>query len=341
MQCIAGKAPNLPERAAMGHLKASQPLELVCIDYLGVEESTGRYANILVITDVFTKYAWAIPTKNQSAITTAKAMFDHFLAHYGFPLRIHSDQGRNFEGKIIKQLCKLTGTNKSRTTPYHPMGNGVTERFNRSLLGMLRTLSDENKANWKSSITGLVHAYNSTVHDSTGYSPFFLMFGRKPRLPIDVLFHLNSAQQETDYVTYIANLKDRLVHTYDICSRRLEKSAKANKKRYDRKSRGAVPTIGDWVLLKNVGLKGKHKLANKWKKEVYLVVGKPDESIPVYQIQRESNKGDIKTVHRNLLLPLSLPLDVQVKYPNNSNHQQGIDTPVSKHESSGDEYDIQ
>ena len=273
MQCLQGNRPHIPERAAMGSLNASQPMELVCIDYLGLEES--KYANILVITDVFTKYAWAIPNRNQSAATTARVLFDNFLVHYGFPLRLHSDQGRNFEGNIISQLCKLTGIRKSRTTQYHPMGNAVTERFNRTLLNMLRILSDDKKTDWKSHISSLVHSYNATVHDSTGLCPFYLMFGRNPRLPIDIVFKLGSTTANSDYVTYISKMKTRLKYAYELASSSIKKSAKANKKRYDRRVRGAVPVV------ENIGLKGKHKIANKWKPEVYLVVGQKDPSIPV------------------------------------------------------------
>jgi len=196
--CLQGKSPHLPDRAPLAHLEANQPMELVCIDFLSLEESKGKNANILVITDFFTKYSWAIPTRNHLAVTTAKVLYDHFLVHYGFPQQLHSDQGRNFEGNVIRHLCKLTGMHKTRTTPYHPMGNPV-ERFNRTLLGMLRTLSEEQKSDWKSSITSLVHAYNCTIHSTTGYSPFYLMFGRSPRLPIDVLFGLGSVE-EGDYV---------------------------------------------------------------------------------------------------------------------------------------------
>jgi transposase InsO family protein len=191
----------------MKHLTASQPMELVSVDFLGLEEYKGKFQNVLVITDVFTKYAWAIPTRNQTAVTTARVLFDQFLVHYGFPRKLHSDQGRQFEGRLIHELCKLTGTSKSRTTPYHPMGNAVTERFNRTLISMLRTVSTERKADWKSCIPSLVHAYNSTVHDSTGHSPFFLMFGCKPRLPIDVLFQLGSSDAAANYTDFVKKLK--------------------------------------------------------------------------------------------------------------------------------------
>ena len=98
------------------------------------------------VTDHFSRYAQAFPTKNQMARTTARVLFDNFIVHYGFPARIHSDQGQNFESNLIKELCSIAGTEKSRTTPYHAMGNGQCERFNQTLLKMLGTLEDYQKS---------------------------------------------------------------------------------------------------------------------------------------------------------------------------------------------------
>ena len=149
-------------RAPLVNVDTSYPLELVCMDYLTLEPSKGGICNILVITDHFTKFAMAIPTKIQTAKTTADAFYNNFILHYGIPTRIHSDQGANFESNILKELCHLTNMEKSRTPIYHPQGNAEPERFNRTLLGMLGTLENEQKTDWKKYINSLVYAYNCT-----------------------------------------------------------------------------------------------------------------------------------------------------------------------------------
>ena len=131
--------------AELVNIVSTQPMELVCIDFLTLERSKGGFEKILVVTDHFTRYAQAFPTRNELAKTTAKVLFENFIVHYGFPARLHSDQGRNFESSVIKELCSLAGVEKSRTTPYHPMGNGMVERFNQTLLNMLGTLDNHKK----------------------------------------------------------------------------------------------------------------------------------------------------------------------------------------------------
>ena len=151
-------------RAEVINIETSNPLELVCLDYLTLEQSKGGIGNILVITDHFTKYAMAIPTRNQTAKTTADAFYNNFILHYGIPTKVHSDQGANFESDIIKELCNIMGMTKTRTSEYHAMGNGCTESYNRTLLNMLGTLEQSKKADWKKYLPSLVYAYNCTRH---------------------------------------------------------------------------------------------------------------------------------------------------------------------------------
>nr|XP_034334826.1 uncharacterized protein LOC117691986 [Crassostrea gigas] len=162
---------SINQRAPLIGIKTYYPLELVWMDFLTLAKSKGDFQHILVVTDHFTRLAHAIPTRNMTAKTTAEAFYNNFITYYGIPSRIHSDLRANFESKIIKELCDITGMVKSRITPYHAIGNGMTERFNRTLLDMLGTLEPHQKINWKSYVAPLVHAYNCTCHESTKESP--------------------------------------------------------------------------------------------------------------------------------------------------------------------------
>ena len=117
------------------------------------------------------------------------------------------------------------GVEKSRTTSYHAMGNGMVERFNHTLLNMLGMLEDHKKEDWKSYIAPLVHSYNATRHDSTGYSPYFLMFGRHPRLAVDAYLGLNNPESSSisSKGHYAAKLKKRPEFAYQVASKEAEK----------------------------------------------------------------------------------------------------------------------
>lgn len=301
-RCILRRRPQPEQSAGLVNIVTTEPMELVCIDYLKLDRCKGGFEHVLVITDHFSRFAQAIPTTNQTARTTAKALFDKFVVHYGFPARIHSDQGRNFESDLIKELCKLAQVSKSRTTPYHPMGNGMCERFNRTLMHMLGTLADEEKVNWKDFVAPLVHAYNATKHSSTGVSPFYVMFGRHPRLAIDVrLGHdLNGFQSKSSYVR---DLTKRLELAYKLAADNAKESSRHQKTVYDkRRPTARLLLIGDEVLVKNVTPKS--KLENFWEGDIHVVVGKPNDEIPVYCVVKKDGTGRKRNLHRNLLMPL-------------------------------------
>ena len=301
-RCLRRKVPP-NQRAPLMPIQTSYPLELVCMDFLTLEPSKGGYHHILIITDHFTRFAQAIPTKNQTARTTAEALYHNFLTKYGFPTRIHSDQGANFDGKIIKELCNITGMRKSRTTPYHPMGNGMCERFNRTLMDMLGTLQPSQKSNWKAHVSPLVHAYNSTRHESTGQSPYLLMFGREPRLPVDIAFGIGD-QEKKSLPKYVEELRKRMKDAYELAFQAAEKARKKQGKYYDLKVRGVNVQPGDRVLVKIVAFDGKHKIADRWEEEPYQILRQPNPDVPVYVVKREDGTGRLRTLHRNLLLPI-------------------------------------
>lgn len=164
----------------MVNIETSRPLELVCMDFLSVKPDRSNTKDILVITDHFTKYA--IPTQNQKESTVAKWFWEHFIVHDGFPEKLHSIQ-------VPEWQCEVAGIQKTRTTPYHPKGNPV-EHFNKTLFQMLGTLNNKDKSHWLDFVKLLIHAYNCTMHEVTGFAPYEPMFGRQPRLPVDLAFEL-------------------------------------------------------------------------------------------------------------------------------------------------------
>ena len=307
-RCLRRKTP--PQVAPLQPILVTQPLELVHMDYLSLEPSKGNIENVLVITDHFTRYALAYPSKTQTAQATARILWDNFICHYGFPEKFISDQGRNFESDLIRELCKIAGVKKVHTTPYHPQGNGQCERFNSTLCNMLGTLSEEEKSDWKSHLGCMTHAYNCTKDASTTYSPYYLMFGRHSRLPIDVEFGLNkpNCSDNSSKSRYIQKLRRRLNYAFQKASKYSDQQASKYKHSYDKSVKGPQLHENDLVLVKIVAHKGRHKLQDRWEPEEYVVIDQPIAGTPVYKV-KPVNGDNVRTLHRNLLLPLGVKLE--------------------------------
>lgn len=243
-RCFRRKAQ--PQKAApIVNARTTYPLELVRMDYLSLEPDSHDTRNILVITDHFTKFAVAMPTQDQKARTVAKVLWENFLVHYGFPSRLHSDQGKDFESHTIKELCSLIGAKRVRTTPCHPQRNPV-EYFNRTLLSMLGTLEEKDKQQWRDFVKPLVHAYNCTQNDTTGNSAYELMFGRQLIFPVDLILGISPpAETRKTHSEYVQNLWQCLKESYMLTAENLRKSGERNKLRFDAKVRVAELVEGD------------------------------------------------------------------------------------------------
>ena len=139
-------------------------------------ETSNGNKYVLVLCDYFTKWTQAFALKDQTAYTVADTLMTQCFNLFGLPEVIHSDQGRNFESGLFKELCQLLDIEKTRTTPYHPQSDGMVERFNRTCQQMLKAFINENRDDH---LPYLMMAYRSSPHESTGLSPNMMMFGKK------------------------------------------------------------------------------------------------------------------------------------------------------------------
>ena len=252
-RCIQYKAKG--QLPLMQLIICTEPMELVHIDYVGMEVTVATdkkpvVKNVLVVVDHFMRYVQAFVTKNHMVRTTARVLYNNYFSVFGFPQHLMSDQGTEFCGKVIAVMCSLLGVEKIWMTPYHPQTNGSAERVHQMLQRMIGKLDPEKRRKWPAHIGSIIIAYNSTRSLVTGYSPYYLMFERRPRLPIDLLFPTCRTQMLTRTIDeYIASLYDRLRKSLVIAQDCAVKEAQRQKRLYDRKVGAVELRPGDNILV--------------------------------------------------------------------------------------------
>ena len=307
--CIKFEAPRVT--APLETITAVCPLDLVHIDFTSMESNPDLKAapqtkDVLVITDHFTRYSLAFVTKDQKATTVAKILYEKFIAIFGAPARLLSDQGANFSSAVVSELCKTFHIDKLRTSAYHPQCNGQVERFHGTLSRMLGKRFAESDE-WISHLPEICQAYNSTRSAITGYSPHYLMFGRRPRIPVDFLFPTVRGTTVSRRVPdFVVELKKRLTTVFREAKAQAADEANRQKRAYDTKSNAILLKPGDKVLVSADAFVGKRKLKNRWGDKVCTVVEQVSKSSPVYLC--EDDNGIQKRFHRNRLLLLATPL---------------------------------
>ena len=252
-RCIQYEAKG--QLPSMQPIICTEPMELVHIDYVEMEVTVATdkkpvVQNVLVVEDHFTRYVQALVTKNHTVRTTARVLYNNYFSIFGFPQCLMSDQGMEFYGKVIAAMCSLLGVEKIRTTPFHPQTNGSVERVHQTLQRMIGKLDPEKRRKWPAHIGSIIIAYNSMSSLVTGYSPYYLMFGRRPRLPIHLLFPMRQTQMLTHTIDeYVASLYDPLQESLAIVQDCAVKEAQRQKWLYDRKVGAVELRPGDHVLV--------------------------------------------------------------------------------------------
>ena len=211
-----------PPVAPIKPLTCSGPGELLHVDFTSIEETVPLrkdpvIRNVLVLQDHFSKYVVAYVVKDQTACTAAETLRIGYFGLFGAPAYLVSDQGKAFTGHVITHLCDLYGVQKLRTSPYHAQTNGQVERMNQMIIRMIGKLEEERKACWSEHLPELLMAYNATCSAVTGYSPYYLLFGRRPRIPVDYLFPtLRDSPHQTKMEVSVAAMQRRLKEAFAV-----------------------------------------------------------------------------------------------------------------------------
>ena len=252
--------------APLKPLTCSGPGELLHVDFTSIEEMVPLKEepvihNVLVLQDHFSKYVVAYVVKDQTVRTAAETLRNGYFGLFGAPAYLVSDQGKAFTGHIIMHLCDLYGVQKLRTSPYHAQTNGQVKHMNQTIIHMIGKLEEDKKACWSEHLPELLLAFNATHSTVTGYSPYYLLFGRRPRIPVDYLFPtLHDSPHQTKMEVSVAAMQKRLKEAFAVARRLTSEEVAKQCHYYDRKAGAVALQPGDVVMACTDGFVGKRKV---------------------------------------------------------------------------------
>ena len=295
----------------MDPLTCSGPGELLHVDFTSIEETVPLkeepvIQNVLVLQDHFSKYVVVYVVKDQTARTATETLRNGYFGLFGVPAYLISDQGKTFTGHIITHLCDLYGVQKLRTSPYHAQTNGQVERMNQTIICMIGKLEEVKKACWSEHLLELLLAYNTTCSAVTGYSPYYLLFGRRSRIPVDYLFPtLRDLPHQTKMEVSFAAMKKRLKEVFAVARHLTSEEAAKQRRYYDHKAGAVALQPGDVVMVHTDGSVGKWKVKDQWEDEGFIIQSQL-EDWPIYKVKcptsDDRQKSKYQVLHWNCLL---------------------------------------
>ncbi|XP_026743752.1 uncharacterized protein LOC113505319 [Trichoplusia ni] len=295
--CQTNKALRKINRAPMQITSTSTaPFERMSLDIVGPlpESGTAKIKYILTLQDDLTKYSIAYPIRSTTAEETSDCLI-HFISLFGIPKTILTDQGTNFTAELFKETCKFLKIKQLWSSPYHPQTQGALERSHSTLKEYLKSYISENQDNWPKYVYTAMLAYNTSIHSTTNFTPYELIFGHKPILP-NSIYEPNT---NASYPDYIKMLQHRLKCTRDKAVEFIKKSKESSKAYYDARTRPVSYHAGDYVYLKN-HLRMRKALSPVWKGpyKIIKVNGRNSVTLLINRRHVSHHFDEIKLAHR-------------------------------------------
>ena len=237
-----------------------------------------------VLTDYLSKFVVAQALPNCAAQEVAQFIVDTVLT-FVVPSQILTDNGSHFRNQLFQSLSTILSFEHILSTAYHPQTNGQTERWNATMRPKLRVLCQGNEANWDEFLPGVVHAYNTSTHASTGYSSSFLMFGRKISLAFDSARLVLQLPKASDYVEHLPRFPKQVLQAV---AENVRQRQRLSKQRYDRHRQAPTYEIGQLVFMKRHGIRNKF---NERQSGPFRITGTVGNNHLTYLIESDHTPG--------------------------------------------------
>ena len=211
--------------APLTPIPVSGPFDTVVIHVIKFPHSIEGNQYAVVFMDYLTKWPEVFTVPNQTAATIARLLVEEIVSRHGIPTEILSDRGKAFLSSLMKEIVKLLGIQQTNTTAYHLQMDGLVERFNRTLTTMLAKTT-KNGCNWDKHLPYVLFAYRASKQQSTQESPFFLLYGRDPRLPTEAALSPSKPRQQMDLHEYGIYVTDKLATAWEHAQRNIKNAQK-------------------------------------------------------------------------------------------------------------------
>ena len=333
VDCAMKKAPRNRHKAPLLPIPVENAFDRLAVDCLGpfpVSNAGNRY--VVVFTEYLTRWPEAFAVPSTDAPTIARLLVNHIVLTHGAPRTLLSDRGANFLSSLVRSVCELLNTKKVNTTAYHPQTDGLVERFNHTLCQSISMYVSRDQKDWDSHLPAILFGFRVSPHETTGDSPFYLLYGREPRLPVDV-----SLLPPSNVTNSIKEHRARIVQTIEeahaIARANIQRTQQAMKARYDRSAREPQFAVGDkvWVYTPKTKKGLSRKLMHHWHGPFRIT----EKCSPVhFRLRTCDNRLVSITVHANRMKPYYDPDSRPVVPPS---IEAPDDSPIPEDELPNDE----
>ena len=240
--------PGRGPRPPLSPIPVSGPFDRIGVDVIQFPKSREGNQYAVVFMDYLTKWPETFAVPDQSATTIARLLVEQVLSRHGVPAEILSDRGRAFLSGLMKEVETLLGFHKVNMSAYHPQKDGLVERFNRTLTSMLAKTVQEDGCDWDTKLPYVLFAYRACCHESQE-SPFYLLYGRDPKLPSPAALNPQTTRSTQNLKDYGLELHAQLSEAWESARKCIGRAQKRQKATYNRKCRPASFQAGERVFL--------------------------------------------------------------------------------------------